>query len=73
MSHRLPRWTAKQLVRFLKSNGFIEKSQGGSHLHLYNPASGRKTTIPIHAGKIIGPGLFRAILVQAGINLEDVN
>lgn len=67
MSPRLPRWTAKQLVRFLKQHGFKESGQNGSHLHFYNPTTNKRTTVPIHAGKIIGPGLLKAVLAQAGI------
>lgn len=71
MSPKLPRWTAKQLIRFLKINGFHESNQKGSHLHLRNLETGRQTTVPIHGGKIIGPGLLKAILVQAGLDSEE--
>lgn len=73
MSPRLPRWTAKQLTRFLKDHGFVEHSQTGGHLHLINRMTGRRTTIPIHAGKIIGLGLLKAILSQAGIASEELD
>lgn len=72
MSPRLPRWTAKELVRFLKKHGFQEKDQEGSHLHLFNPETGKKTTVPVHSGKIVGPGLMKAILTQAGIDIKEL-
>lgn len=68
MSPRLPRWTAKQLIRFLKKHGFEEMGQTGSHLHLVNHKTRKRTTIPVHSGKIIGPGLMKAILSQAGLS-----
>lgn len=72
MSQRLPRWTAKELVRFLKKQGFVEISQSGSHLHLMNPQTKKRTTVPIHVGRIIGLGLMKTILSQAGISLEEL-
>ena len=32
---RMPQLTARELVRFLKSQGFIEDRQSGSHLILW--------------------------------------
>ena len=72
MSPKIPRWTAKQLIRFLKEHGFHEKSQKGSHLHLINPSTGKQTTVPIHSGRIIGSGLLQAILSQSGISLDEI-
>lgn len=67
MSPRLPRITAKELIRFLKQNGFELYDSKGSHQHFVNRITGRKTTIPVHSGKIIGPGLLKSILKQAGL------
>ena len=35
----------------------------GSHVFLRHP-DGRTTTVPIHSGETIGPGLLRAILAM---------
>ncbi|KAB2840864.1 addiction module toxin, HicA family [bacterium] len=67
MSPRLPRITAKELIRFLKSQGFVHEGGKGSHQHFYHPKRRCRVTIPVHAGKIIGPGLLKAILTQAGL------
>ncbi len=72
MSPKLPRWTAKQLIKFLKQRGFVEIGQKGSHLHLANPVSGARTTIPVHSGKTIGLGLLRAIFSQAQIPFDEI-
>lgn len=72
MTPRLPRWTAKQLLRLLRDYGFTETGHKGSHLHLVNTLTGRQTTVPVHAGKIIGPGLLKAILDQAGIPVAEL-
>ncbi|SMS13945.1 hypothetical protein LZ3411_0895 [Levilactobacillus zymae] len=55
------------MIKLLKENGFIEKSQNGSsHLKLYNPENNTTVMIPIHA-KELGKGLERAILREANI------
>ena len=51
--------TAKDLRRVLRSFGCIETRQRGSHLRI---ECGRcVTTVPVHAGEDIGPGLLRRI------------
>jgi predicted RNA binding protein YcfA (HicA-like mRNA interferase family) len=35
---RMPQITARDLVRFLKSQGFVEDRQSGSHLTLWHEA-----------------------------------
>ncbi len=73
MTPRLARLTAKKLIRVLKRNGFVNTGQGGSHAHFEHPGSGRFTTVPVHSGKIIGPGLLKSILRQTGLNPDDLN
>jgi len=51
--------TAKALRRRLRSFGCVESRQRGSHLRI---DCGRcVTTVPVHAGEDIGPGLLRCI------------
>jgi len=68
---RLPQVTARELVRFLKSNGFIEDRQTGSHLILWNEERRISVTVPIHTGCDIGRGLAARILKDAGFSVED--
>lgn len=58
--------TAKQMVKFLKDNGFVEHSQNGSHLKMWNPQTGRTAIVPMHA-KDIPNGTEKSILKQAGL------
>jgi predicted RNA binding protein YcfA (HicA-like mRNA interferase family) len=58
---RLPRLKGRELVRALERAGFTVDRTRGSHLFLKH-ADGRATTVPIHSGETIGPGLLRAIL-----------
>lgn len=58
--------TPKQMVKFLKDNGFEEISQNGSHLKLWNPETKRTAVVPMHA-KDIPNGTEKSILKQAGL------
>ena len=69
---RLPRLTARQLIQRLERLGYrITRTRGG-HVHLMHPARPGRLTIPMHAGKIIGPGLLQAILRQARLRAQDI-
>lgn len=50
---------AKELIRLLKQLDWVEIRQRGSHMRVQ---CGRCfTTVPVHAGEELGPGLLRAI------------
>jgi predicted RNA binding protein YcfA (HicA-like mRNA interferase family) len=70
MSSRYPRLTAREIVRILKDNEFIEVSQTGSHLKLFNPRTQRTAIVPIHKGKIIPIGTLKSIDKQSGITFN---
>jgi len=72
MSPKLPRLTAKQLIGKLKEQGYVLYASEGSHQHFVHPQKPGKITIPVHSGKIIGPGLLKAILRQAKLKPEDI-
>lgn len=72
MTPKLPRLTAKQLIGKLKEQGYVLYGSEGSHQHFVHPHKPGKITIPVHSGKIIGPGLLKAILRQAKLKLEDI-
>ena len=67
---RLPQLTARDLVRFLNSQGFVEDRQSGSHLTLWHESLQTAVTIPIHSGDV-GRGLATKILKDAGFTVED--
>jgi len=71
MTPRLPQLTAKELVRFLKSQGFAEDRQSGSHLTLWHDAKKISVTVPIHTGCDVGRGLAAHILKDAGFTVDD--
>jgi predicted RNA binding protein YcfA (HicA-like mRNA interferase family) len=68
---RMPQVTAKELVKFLKSRGFVEDRQAGSHLTLWNKERNVSVTVPVHTGCDIGRGLAVRILKDAGFSVDD--
>ncbi len=68
---RLPRLKGRELIRALERAGFTVQRTRGSHVFLKHP-DGRATTVPVHSGEIIGPGLLRAILRDVELSVEDL-
>ena len=68
---RLPRLKGRELVRALESAGFTVGRACGSHIFLKH-ADGRTTTVPIHSGETIGPGLLRAILRDVELSVDEL-
>ena len=68
---RLPRIKGNQLVRSLERAGFQVDRTRGSHVFLKHP-DGRVTTIPVHSGETIGPGLLRSILRDVELSVEKL-
>jgi predicted RNA binding protein YcfA (HicA-like mRNA interferase family) len=58
--------TVREVLKVLKSDGWIEKSQKGSHLQLEHPTKKGKVTVPVHGGDI-PKGTLKSILKQAGL------
>ena len=59
--------TPKEMIKFLKKNGFIEIAGGdGAHQKMYNPITKRQTVVSIHR-KDIKKGMEHEILKQAGL------
>jgi len=68
---RMLQATARELVRFLKAQGFVEDRQSGSHLTLWHAERNISVTIPVHTGCDIGRGLAARILKDAGFSVEE--
>jgi len=67
---RLPRLKGKELVRTLEKMGFQVIRVRGSHTFLKH-IDGRRTTVPVHSGEVIGPGLLRAILRDVELSVDE--
>jgi predicted RNA binding protein YcfA (HicA-like mRNA interferase family) len=68
---RMPQVTAQDLIRFLKSQGFVEDRQAGSHLTLRHASRSVSVTVPVHTGCDIGRGLAVRILKDAGFSVDE--
>ncbi|MBI3962448.1 MAG: type II toxin-antitoxin system HicA family toxin [Deinococcus sp.] len=68
----LPILKPRELIRVLEHLGFhlLRKSKG-SHWQFEHP-DGRRTTVPVHRGRDIGPGLLRKILRDIEIDAEEL-
>jgi predicted RNA binding protein YcfA (HicA-like mRNA interferase family) len=67
---KLPRVTAREIVRALKRAGFSLVRQTGSHAFFRHP-DGRFVNIPMHAGDLKTPTLA-AILKAAGVSSAEL-
>lgn len=67
---RLPRLKGKEVIRTLEKIGFEVSRVKDSH-HFLKHSDGRCTVVPIHAGEIIGPGLFSKILRDCDLSRSD--
>jgi predicted RNA binding protein YcfA (HicA-like mRNA interferase family) len=61
--NRLPRLKGKELIRILGKLGFEIARSRGSHF-LLRHTDGRVTTLPVHSGEVLGPGLLRSIFAM---------
>ncbi len=71
MNGRLPRVTADQLLRALMRAGWYIYRQRGSHATLAHPTKRGTVTIARHRGRTVKPKTLAAILVQAGLTVEE--
>ena len=71
MPSRLPRVTAREVVRALERAGWVEVRSRGSHARFAHPDHAEHVTVPVHSGEIIGPDLLKYILRQAGLTRTE--
>ena len=66
----LPSISGRNLIKFLRKQGFAVIRSKGSH-HFLRHSDGRVTTVPTHANESIGTGLLLKILKDCDIDKED--
>lgn len=68
----VPMVKPRELIRALERMGFrlLRKSKG-SHWQ-FEHLDGRRTTVPVHKGQDIGPGLLRKILRDVEMDWEGL-
>jgi predicted RNA binding protein YcfA (HicA-like mRNA interferase family) len=65
------RITGKELIRVLEQVGFEVSRTRGSHFFMRH-TDGRATSVPVHSGEIIGPGLLSKIMRDTKITRKDL-
>jgi predicted RNA binding protein YcfA (HicA-like mRNA interferase family) len=68
---RLPELTGREVIKALGKAGFEVKRKRGSH-HMLRHKDGRTTTVPVHAGETIGPGLLAKILRDCKLTSDQL-
>lgn len=58
--------TAKELIKQLKADGWVEVDTRGSHIQYKHPTKSGKVTVPFHSGDL-PRGTLNSILKQAGL------
>ncbi len=71
---KLPSLKPIEAICKLRKAGFVfDRHAKGSHEIWYNPNTCRRTVIPNHPGRDIPKGTLRAIIREAGLDLEEFN
>ena len=67
----VPAIRGSQVVRALEKAASVVGRVNGSHHIMYHP-DGRRTTVPVHAGRDIRPGTLRSILRDTGLTVDEL-
>lgn len=71
MSEKLPRVTARQIIKVLGHSGFSCSRKSGSHM-IYKNFAGKRVTVPYHGSKVLHPKVLKSILSDAEISIEQL-
>jgi predicted RNA binding protein YcfA (HicA-like mRNA interferase family) len=68
---KIPIISQKEFLKAIRKFGCVEVGVVGSHHRVYNPRNGLSSTIPVHADKNLGIGLFAKILKDLHIDIAE--
>ncbi|MEN6341756.1 MAG: type II toxin-antitoxin system HicA family toxin [Methanospirillum sp.] len=71
MTGKLPRIPAARLIAPLERRGFVCVRQSGSH-RIYRNDDGVRVTLPVHANQVLHPKILKQILLDAGIDPDEI-
>lgn len=71
MAEKLPVIKGKDLIKFFLKYGCEEKRIKGSHHVMLSKFNNHIFVIPVHSDEEIDRGLLRAIIRQAGLDIEQ--
>lgn len=69
---KLPRLTARQIIKILTKKDFVLVRQAGSH-KIFKAKDGRRATVPFHNNnEILRPKTLKSIMVDAKIKTNEL-
>jgi predicted RNA binding protein YcfA (HicA-like mRNA interferase family) len=69
---RLPVASGKDVLRALRSAGFvIDRIVGSHHVMVFPGDLTRTVVVPVHGNRDLKPGTLRSIIRQAGLTVDD--
>lgn len=68
---KLPKLTAKEIIKLIEKNGFVLVRQSGGH-RIYRNSKGVRITVPFHSNKILHPKIIKSVFRDAEIKEEDL-
>lgn len=71
MSERLPRMTARKIIRVLERRGFVLARSSGSH-HIYKNPAGKRVTVSVHGAKTLHPKVLQSILRDMDMTASEL-
>lgn len=71
MTGKLPRIPAVRLIPVLERRGFVCVRQSGSH-RIYRNDDGVRVTPPVHSNQVLHPKIFKQILLDTGIDPDEI-
>ena len=70
MSRHFPVCSAKDVIKALRTHGFLLVAQSGSHQKFRHP-NGRQVIVAMHGSKPIPIGTLKSIIEGSGLDVED--
>jgi len=71
MTDRLPRLTAREMIRVPERRGFSLAHSSGSH-HIFKNSAGRRVTVPVHGHHILHLKVLQSILQDMGLSAKNL-
>lgn len=60
---------AREMIKLLQDNGFVEVSHNGSHKKMFREKTNTTVIVPVHSVEL-KKGIEKAILKQAGLKVR---
>lgn len=65
------RMKAREVVRLLEAEGWVEARMSGSHRHFKHPTRPGLVTVPVHGSTDLKIGVLKSIERQSGVEIRD--